>query len=420
VHRQKEAADRQTEAAEQVAAASAEVAALKTQLAEMQRRSEAAERRADALEAASMPEVVVVADDDEEAGGAGAASNSSSAELTMDDKDAGGAGSSSGGGGGGGSGSMFGAGCGAASALALMSQRDDARLEVKLERVTVQLTDAQRAAVDHVARTKLQAINDHKMLLAKCQELRPGVTQVKLRQMLEMLGQRAEMRLLVPLSADVGGRPLVEHLIESERLKNLFETGRSGGSNKKGERKRWEARLFGSSYDDLGAGDDGARERPKYGYLNVLTHKDGIVDTQYGRSYLVLANNVRGRCTITSADSMNSDAEVGTLSQMAHVLLDIIKNCKKQPAKLIDVLERAACRPSDAFSEVDRALMEDYAELQFHGDIYLKRDVESMVVHPSDMKWDGDEEKMKQLYRAFSQAFNIKVMLSVGHTVVVL
>ena len=80
--------------------------------------------------------------------------------------------------------------------------------------------------------------------------------------------------------------------------------------------------MFGTVYDGCDT------ERPRYGNMNLMAHIKGDEDASwYGKSYLILKKHVRQRCTMTSCDSSNDDAVLGTLVHSAHVLLDSVKLC---------------------------------------------------------------------------------------------
>ena len=63
-------------------------------------------------------------------------------------------------------------------------------------------------------------------------------------------------------------------------------------------------------------------ERVKYGAINIISHPEGIASAKaYGRSYFVLKNHVKPRCTITHRNSCTSskDKEFGTFDHFSQV-----------------------------------------------------------------------------------------------------
>ena len=159
-------------------------------------------------------------------------------------------------------------------------------------------------------------------------------------------------------------RPILQGFCDDGKYKTLFDIGatKGGGSNSLNRRRSAERRLFGNVFD----GHDG--QRPRYGNLNpmasvggdpnaegygalgcnalkeTLTHKPHptaaarahtrthshtrtlarlyfpLCNTT-GKSYFILKDHVRKRCTVTSRDSFVSEAVLGTLDHCAHVLL---------------------------------------------------------------------------------------------------
>lgn len=64
-------------------------------------------------------------------------------------------------------------------------------------------------------------------------------------------------------------------------------------------------------------------ERVKYGVLNLKNDRKGVACCQnYGKSFFVLRNKARGRCTITNKNSSTSTSidQIGTLKHCFHVL----------------------------------------------------------------------------------------------------
>lgn len=115
---------------------------------------------------------------------------------------------------------------------------------------------------------------------------------------------------------------ILEGFCESGRYMTLFDIGTGGGCTDLETRRGWERRMFGPVYD----GSD--TERPRYGNLNLMAHiKGDKAAGHYGKSYLLLKKHVRRRCTVTSRDSSNPNAVLGTLDHSAHVLLHAVGLC---------------------------------------------------------------------------------------------
>ena len=100
---------------------------------------------------------------------------------------------------------------------------------------------------------------------------------------------------------------------------------------------------------------------------------------------------------------------VGMLAkrQCAHVLLDSMKESKSSQA-FAKALDHLANRPGEKdFPEVDPGLLPSYQELQFHGSIDIQRDVDMLVVHPSELNDDT-----RKWILEFKRRFNVRVIIS--------
>merc|ERR1712190_573959 len=157
------------------------------------------------------------------------------------------------------------------------------------------------------------------------------------------------------------GEYLIDKLLKDDRLRNLFETGHGCGSECFDARESWERRVFGDGCDDTPP-----TECPKYGTINLTNAACGVRKAayQYGKSYLVLKNSLRWRCTMTNRDSSYEDAEVAFLS-----------NCSGFCNSFSDD-ELTGIWNHDGTMHLKR-----YPEIQIHGDVLFERDVDQVVVH---------------------------------------
>ena len=114
----------------------------------------------------------------------------------------------------------------------------------------------------------------------------------------------------------------------------MFHLGRSGVGSSADQRRKFERALFGEFY----RGHD--LERPRYGSLNLMKKCTGVSKAlRYGKSYMVLKDHVKRFCTMTSCDTSQFHAELGTLEHCAHVLLAMIKLCDISTEKKDKLLE---------------------------------------------------------------------------------
>jgi hypothetical protein len=190
------------------------------------------------------------------------------------------------------------------------------------------------------------------------------------------------------------GQSVAEGLLQSGLYKNQFETGISGGSPSAfvgGERDLWERDLFAAAYH--GADVTGGT-RPKYGALEVVHHPDGPAP-RFGSSYFVLRHHVVRRATLTWGGSNEEDAPGRTTTMdaleplMAPLLLQLAEG---QGAFGVDNLsiahlfDRLTCKRAapDACEglALGRAL-DSFVEVQVHGDVCLRSDVEAVVGDPA-------------------------------------
>ena len=159
----------------------------------------------------------------------------------------------------------------------------------------------------------------------------------------------------------------------------------------------------------------------------------------YGQSYFMLKQtpHLRGRCTITSCDSLNNtDAQLGTLAHCSHVLLDQINRIEKKKKKgekgrdaaadyVESLMQMSGAAPRKAkkgkgkkkggkTSDVDRKAAFEYIEVQLHGEIDIARDAMQVIAHPDDVK-RGDELGLHDWWGKFRERFgNITVSYQDG------
>ena len=252
-------------------------------------------------------------------------------------------------------------------------------------------------------------------------------------------GVRATMRFFANAAAlhmnidpfkDINGEPLLKLYCNDPdgRYKTLFETGTGGGCENLDARRSWERRMFGDAYD----GHD--KERPKYGNVNFLAHIQGDMQAvQYGGSYMLLKQDIRKRCTITSCDSSFSGARLGTLQHCAHVLLHKIESCPiRNRCDLVEVLvqltnatDPAAMSAIGSKIKSLRAAGLDYIELQIHGEVLFEKDVAMAVVDKHATRGDGHTRRLRlvpqeqqRLWARFTQRFHVQAFQMSGSAMV--
>lgn len=294
--------------------------------------------------------------------------------------------------------------------------------------VEVPLPGCARDAIQHVSTDAMTKSNDAKApLLAMFKRVEPTCTDADVEKVLQFFSEQAQLHMNFNPLKKVGDQSMLELYCKDRdgRYRTQFETQSSGGSHNLVARRGWERRMFGTAYD----GHD--TDRPKYGSLNYLAHLRGdrCAESQYGKSYLLLRPAVRARCTITSADSSNPDAQVGTLAHCAHVLRHNILCCKEDRRDtLMEVLLTLADPTQHALvdtglkvatlrGEDDSGECVKYIEFQIHGTVEFARDVTMAVVAEVDGSADGAQgggPSRKDLWRRFSTTFGVQAFRVAG------
>ena len=159
--------------------------------------------------------------------------------------------------------------------------------------------------------------------------------------------------------------------------------------------------MFGSVYD----GKD--QERPRYGNLNFLANRGGEAHArQYGKSYLKMKPRLIERCTVTSRDSSDAYAKMGTPKYCAHVLLDQYKMLKKTSHQRDFVRALLKLSRGEEPGSITRNLNKRYIEVQFHGDICVQRDVAMVVLSDEDAE---KAQKHRGVVQRFKDLYNVDV-----------
>jgi Protein of unknown function (DUF3626) len=192
------------------------------------------------------------------------------------------------------------------------------------------------------------------------------------------------------------GSTVAEGLLRDGRYRSQFETGISNGGLTAvpgGERDRWERRLFGGAYSEPGVQ---ARERPKYGALDLFRHPDGPAP-RFGSCYLVLGRPVLERCTFACGDSVLEPSDVGTLDTLEPVVAGLVEAVVARdwllgrPSLDPEALVSALLAPLDPALESPEPRvggrpgrsLDEYVEVQVHGDVRLDTDLDALVADPS-------------------------------------
>jgi len=251
------------------------------------------------------------------------------------------------------------------------------------------LSRAQTAALASVRARALEARDDARAKLAAI-GARHGLSNSAIRELVRGMYGNAKVTLSFhPDRLRRDDLSVTEGLLREGRYRNQFETGVTSGSPtafRGGDRDGWEERLFAGAYQSL---DSGARERPKYGALNLFHHPDGGCP-RFGSCYFELRPSVSLRCTFTRGDSYENPEHLATadvLEPIAPALLATVETTAEalgvSGLDVAAVLHRICEQPSPAHKRIPGRALDACIEAQVHGDVELATDVEAVVVDPS-------------------------------------
>lgn len=156
-------------------------------------------------------------------------------------------------------------------------------------------------------------------------------------------------------------------IVTDTHYRNQFETKTSGGKLDYDMRIKWENDLFGGAYNESQAFD-----RCKYECLNMNPGNRPVTDAgAYGDNYLILKSGIRARVTCCYGDSsdLTNKNRVGTLDNYAHIL-----------SQFSDYEIQEIVNLANGISKEVEAHM-SYKEVQIHGPIVLRTDIEALVIH---------------------------------------
>jgi hypothetical protein len=254
------------------------------------------------------------------------------------------------------------------------------------------LTLAQAKAIDHVRAVAMRT-RSHELEMVEEICAKSGVPPVKMEAAISSIRDHARVTInFHPDRVLPTGLTVVEGLLREGKYLSQFETHVTNGSRTAypgGDRDLWEQMLFGGAYH---ASDVRYHERPKYGALNLMNHADGA-SPRFGSCYLRLRPHVWSRCTFTFGDSYTRPECIGTGDVFEPLLARLLQTVEAThvalgspnvdvPSLLCRLLNLPKVIHKPASGVLGRSL-DDYIEVQVHGDINLSADVEAFVADPS-------------------------------------
>lgn len=205
---------------------------------------------------------------------------------------------------------------------------------------------------------------------------------------LDSIRQHACVALHFHPDRPAGSRTVARSLLEDGVYRNQFETGISNGlvsTNRGGPRDEWERSLFNGAYSDMEA-----KQRPKYGALDLMRNHDGPA-IRFGSCFFVLKPDVSLRSTFTFGGSQADPKYRGTLDELYAILAATFFDCftrdfalgvsNIRPSQMMDHLLAlgTACQNQDVPSHN----LDHFIEAQVHGDVLLGRDIQELIAEPS-------------------------------------
>ena len=208
------------------------------------------------------------------------------------------------------------------------------------------------------------------------------------------------------------GLTVVESLHRDGVYRSQFETRISNGgltAMPGGDRDRWEKELFGGAFQKPGGLPS---ERPKYGALDLARHADGPAP-RFGSCYLRLRPSALDRCTLLCGDTFLQRGDVGTMDAALPVLAGLLEAVAGDGWRLgherldVEALVRLllAGPPIEPFNGRPGRALDEYVEVQVHGDVRLIEDVELLVADPS-FRDDATGQRLRELAAGYGFALH--------------
>ena len=172
------------------------------------------------------------------------------------------------------------------------------------------------------------------------------------------------------------GDTVLRAIVREGVYRSQWETGTSNGgltAHIGGDRWRWESRLFDGQYDQ--APPSG---RPAYGAWHHTDDPYGAAP-RFGSAYLRLRPEVTQRATYCWPDSVLEPEAMGGQEQLEEL-------CRLSDEGIED---RSLWPEGAAGLPMDDPL-NHYVEAQVHGGVVLRRDVEALVIDPTDREAHAD------------------------------
>lgn len=167
-----------------------------------------------------------------------------------------------------------------------------------------------------------------------------------------------------------GDVTVLDAIATSGTYRSQWQTGTSNGgltAHRGGQRWRWESRMFDGRYDDAPAA-----ERPVYGAWNRRDDVYGA-SPRFGSAYLRLRPDVSQRSTFCWPDSVHHPQTVAGPEGLEQL-------CQLADSRVVDPSMLSAALADLPLDDP----LNDYVEAHVHRGLSVIRDVEAVVVDPTD------------------------------------
>jgi len=183
------------------------------------------------------------------------------------------------------------------------------------------------------------------------------------------------------------GKTIIENLIEQGIYHGQFRTGTTNGGRSAytgGDRFLWEQRIFFDAYPR------DAKDRPKYGALNIFRYIDGA-SPRFSSCFFELKHKIIDRCTFAYGDNASNPIVLSTSDTFFGILAEMFEEFFSKGKILDQVLDPAFTSKGEVAemllnprNTMDLGRNLNYCiETHIHGDILLAEDIERFYVDSS-------------------------------------
>lgn len=142
--------------------------------------------------------------------------------------------------------------------------------------------------------------------------------------------------------------------------------------------------------------------RPKYAALNFAGYSQGAAPSKYyGYSHMQFKNAIKERCTITGGDSLG---EAEGMAGLAFPLTEdgvkgLVEYCSRKEDSMVKWRSLDTQGPDKIVTEGENANNPDwnFIEVQIHGDVVYKKDVDKIVIASSELGVDSKEQAIENM-----------------------